>query len=140
MRELEYDRGAAVAYARKWALSRNPAYYDFEEIGGDCTGFASQCVYAGAQVMNFTPVYGWYYLSASDRTASWTGVEYFYDFIVGNESVGPYAREVDAEEAEPGDVIQLGRYSGDFYHTLVITEVRPVILIAAHSYDALTDL
>ena len=27
-----YDRLAAVTYARKWALSRNPQYYDFENI------------------------------------------------------------------------------------------------------------
>lgn len=137
MRELEYRRADAVAYARRWALGRNPAYYDFEELGGDCTGFISQCVYAGAQVMNFTPVYGWYYVSASDRTASWTGVEYFYEFLTNNASVGPYAREVGQGEVEPGDVIQLGRYSGDFYHTLIVTRTSPQILIAAHSYDAL---
>ena len=41
MREIPYNRTAAVNYARKWALGRNPAYYDFEEIGGDCTNFAS---------------------------------------------------------------------------------------------------
>ena len=34
MREIAYDRNAAVTYARKWALSRNPAYYDFQDIGG----------------------------------------------------------------------------------------------------------
>jgi len=34
-----YDRAAAVAYARKWALSRNPRYYDYEDLGGDCTNF-----------------------------------------------------------------------------------------------------
>ena len=137
MRELEYNREAAIAYARRWALDRNPAYYDFEDIGGDCTGFISQCIYAGAQVMNFTPTYGWYYISASDRTASWTGVEYLYNFLTTNQSVGPYGRVVELAEAQNGDIIQLGRYSGDFYHSLIITETNPQILIAAHSYDAL---
>ena len=42
---LPYNRRAAVAYAHKWAYSRNPAFYDFSEIGGDCTNFASQCRY-----------------------------------------------------------------------------------------------
>ena len=60
--DTPYDRDAAVAYARRWALSRNPLYYDFEDIGGDCTNFASQCLFAGAGVMNFTPVTGWYYV------------------------------------------------------------------------------
>ena len=32
-----YDRAHAVAYARRWALSRNPLFYDFTGIGGDCT-------------------------------------------------------------------------------------------------------
>ncbi len=137
MQELSYDREAAVAYARRWALSRNPAYYDFSEIGGDCTNFASQCIYAGAGVMNYTPTFGWYYISTADRTASWTGVEFLYQFLIGNESVGPYAREVSEREALPGDIIQLGTRNGDFYHTPVITAVSPAILVAAHSYDAL---
>ncbi|MGL5314596.1 MAG: amidase domain-containing protein, partial [Peptostreptococcaceae bacterium] len=39
---LVYDRDAAVAYAQKWALGRNPAYKDYEPWGGDCTNFISQ--------------------------------------------------------------------------------------------------
>ena len=27
-----YNRKAAVEYARKWALARNPAYYNYDEI------------------------------------------------------------------------------------------------------------
>ena len=30
-----YDRDRAVQYAHKWAYARNPAYLDFEELGGD---------------------------------------------------------------------------------------------------------
>ena len=71
---INYNRSDAVKYALKWAFSRNPDYLDFHGLGGDCTNFVSQCIYAGCQVMNYTPVYGWYYLSSSDRTASWTGV------------------------------------------------------------------
>ena len=137
MRELPYNRTAAVNYARRWALSRNPAYYDFEKIGGDCTNFASQCLYAGAGVMNYTRVMGWYYNSSYDRTPSWSGVEYLYNFLVSNKSVGPYARVVPAEEALPGDIVQLGTASGDFYHSPVITAITPTILVAAHTYDAL---
>jgi hypothetical protein len=137
LRIFEYDREAAVAYARKWALSRNPAYYDYSELGGDCTNFASQCIYAGAGVMNYTPVFGWYYISSAERTASWTGVEFLYNFLTMNESVGPYAREVSEDKAEIGDIIQLGSRDGDFYHTPVIVQTNPQILVAAHSYDVL---
>ena len=139
MREIPYDRTAAVAYARRWAMSRNPAYYDFEKIGGDCTNFASQSIYAGAGTMNFTPVVGWYYRSSYDRTPSWTGVEYLYNFLIKNKSVGPFGHVVPLEEAMPGDIVQLGTAGGDFYHSPVITAVYPTILVAAHTYDALDE-
>ena len=41
----QYDRNRAVEYAHKWAYGRNPAYYDFEYLGGDCTNFASEVIY-----------------------------------------------------------------------------------------------
>lgn len=137
MREIPYDREAAVAYARRWALERNPAYYNFEKIGGDCTNFASQSIYAGARTMNFTPIMGWYYRSSYDRSASWSGVEYLYNFLVNNHSVGPYAHVVSQNEVQPGDIVQLGTRNGDFYHSPVITAVSPTILVAAHTFDAL---
>lgn len=136
MENIVYDRIAAVQYARKWAFGRNPAFYDFSRIGGDCTNYASQCIYAGAGVMNFTPVFGWYYRSADDRTPSWTGVEFLYRFLTENEGVGPYAKEVPLDELEIGDAVQLGRATGDFYHTPVVVGFsRGEILVAAHSYD-----
>ncbi len=137
MREIRYDAEAAVDYARKWALGRNSAYYNFDNIGGDCTNFASQCVFAGAKVMNYTSDTGWYYRTSYDRTASWTGVEYLYRFLIGNNSVGPYARVVPRREARLGDIVQLGRTDRTFYHTSVITSVFPKMLVAAHSFDVL---
>lgn len=137
MIERAYDRARAVAYARRWALGRNPAYYDFERIGGDCTNFASQCLYAGGGVMNETPVTGWYYHSVKDRAAAWTGVAYLYRFLLHNRSVGPFARLVTMDEVQLGDIVQLGDAFGHFYHSPVITAVTPEILVAAHSEDAL---
>ena len=52
--QLPYDRAGAVKYAETWALKRNPGFPNFDGMGGDCTNFASQCVYAGCKVMNFT--------------------------------------------------------------------------------------
>jgi len=131
-----YNRRKAVQYAEKWAYSRNPAYYDFSDLGGDCTNFISQCVYAGSGVMNYTPETGWYYRSLNDRAPAWTGVPYFYTFFVRNRSRGPFAIETGPEEMESGDVIQLGN-DERFYHTLLVTDVqRGRIFVAAHSFNA----
>ena len=134
MKIIEYDRAAAVRYARAWAFKRNPNYYNFNAIGGDCTNFASQCIYAGAGVMNFTKDTGWYYRSVNDRAAAWTGVEYLYNFLVNNEGLGPFAKEVGLDELEIGDIVQLGRATGDFYHSPVVVGFsRGQILVAAHT-------
>ncbi len=137
--ERRYNRQNALEYARTWALSRNPLFTNYTGFGGDCTNFVSQCIFAGSCEMNFTPVFGWYYLDGDTRTASWTGVEYFYNFIVGNAGVGPFAAEVGQTGVEIGDVVQLANENGDYYHTLFVcgfTEDGD-ILVAAHSDDAL---
>ncbi|MDE5729235.1 MAG: amidase domain-containing protein [Clostridia bacterium] len=134
---LNYNREAAVAYAREWAFKRNPRFYDFSSLGGDCTNFASQCIYAGAKIMNYTPVYGWFYKNLNDRTASWTGVEYLYNFLVTNDGAGPFAEETELKNLQPGDIVQLGRANGDFYHSPVVVGIRGgQIYVAAHTYDA----
>ena len=44
LREYFLNLEKELDYAQKWALSRNPAYYNFDDIGGDCTNFVSQCL------------------------------------------------------------------------------------------------
>lgn len=137
MKQLPYMRNAAVEYAGVWAFRRNPAYLDFEKLGGDCTNFVSQCIYAGSKIMNPKPVFGWYYYTSSNRTPSWTGVSYLYQFLLSNKGVGPYAEKTDKSQAEPGDIVQLGTAEGAFYHSPIIVEVTSQeIYVAAHSYDA----
>ncbi len=137
-----YDRDKAVSYANQWAFSRNPEFYAFDEIGGDCTNFVSQCIYAGCGVMNYTPDFGWYYISPDDRSAAWTGVQYLYNFLTNNEGAGPYGVLLPLPLAERGDVIQLSFDGISFAHTLIVTQIRlfPTpgnILIASHSADSL---
>lgn len=137
----QYNRDKVVEYAKRWAFDRNPAYYNYERLGGDCTNFASQCIYAGSGVMNFTPVTGWFYTSANNRTASWTGVKYLYNFLVGNQSLGPFAKEVDVSLIERGDIIQISFDGVNFAHSPVVVDVRVPpspnnILVAAHTFDA----
>ncbi len=137
LKTIPYDGQKALEYAEKWAFSRNPRYISFDGMGGDCTNFASQCVFAGCGIMNYTQTHGWYYNSAEDRTASWSGVSFLYNFLVNNRSTGPYAVEADASDLQPGDLLQLGDAAGHFYHTPVVAAVKPDgIYVAAHTYDA----
>lgn len=142
---ISYNRENAVAYALRWALQSNPQYYDYSDLGGDCTNFASQVIFAGAGVMNFTPVYGWYYRNPNDKTPSWTGVNFLYQFLIGNRSKGPYAAEIALEQLELGDIIQMSFIGNNqFQHSLPVTRiVQPIkpenIYVSTHSPKALNE-
>ena len=139
--EVPYNRLAAIRYAHQWSTSRNPRYLDFSNLGGDCTNFISQCLYAGSGVMNYTPVYGWYYISASNRSPSWTGARFLHNFLLGNKGAGPYASLVSQEKIVPADIIQLSRSNNPVHHSLFVVEIGAPpttnnILVATHTYDA----
>ena len=136
-----YHREEAVAYAHEWAYRRNPRFYNFENIGGDCTNFISQCIYAGCGVMNYTPVMGWYFISLNNRAPAWSGVPFLYNFLKNNKGAGPYGQELPLESAMIGDVIQLSRDGYRFSHSLLIVQAGnpPApenILIATHTLDS----
>ncbi len=137
-----YDREKAVAYAHRWAYSRNPAYSDFSDMGGDCTNFVSQCLRAGGASMNYTPTFGWYYASLNNRAPAWTGVQPFYRFITTNDKTGPYGWPAELPQLQIGDVMQLSFDNGaTFGHTALIVSVgeSPTpdnVLVATHSEDA----
>lgn len=87
------------------------------------------------------PTFGWYYRSPSSRAPAWTGVDFFYNFMTGNNGPGPVMEEVPIFHLLPGDVIQLGTQEGQFYHSLLVIRTGPIptrdsILIATHTYDA----
>ena len=133
---LPYDRAAAVQYALRWALSRNPEWPDFTHLGGDCANFVSQCLYAGAPRMNFTPDTGWYYRSLADRAPAWSGAQFLYRFLLSSPAPVPSGHETDVSSLLPGDVAFLHNGSR-VYHALLILSPDPVPLVAAHTDDAL---
>lgn len=133
----EYNRQFAYAYAVRWAYDRNPLFYNFTGIGGDCTSFVSQCVYAGCCEMNYSKINGWYYVDINDRSPSWSGVSFFFDFITANKLNGPFGYETEIEQLEIGDVIQLRNEMERYYHSLIVTGFDSgSILVSAHSDDA----
>ena len=142
MKNKEYNREKALQYARKWAMDRNPRYYNFDAVGGDCTSFISQVIYAGSGIMNYSQN-GWYYRNGNNKSPSWSGVEYLHKFLVNNKGVGPYGREVEISEIEKGDLIQLSFDGVRFHQSLVIVDIVnniknfSNILIASHTEDSL---
>ncbi len=142
MKYKEYNRMNVVEYARKWALARNPRYYNFDKVGGDCTSFASQCIHAGSQTMNYTKDTGWYYSNGNNKSPSWSGVEYLYQFLTTNKGIGPQAIETTQNKIEIGDIAQLSFDGEQFGHTLVIVKIENKftlkgIKIASHTLDSL---
>ena len=137
----KYDREKTKEYAKKWAYGRNPNYYNFDNLGGDCTNFVSQCIYSGSKIMNYTKDTGWYYNSLSSRSPSWTGVEFLYRFLINNKSIGPRGREVAINDVEIGDIAQLSFNGLEFTHTVIIVNIGVFleldnIFIACHTYDS----
>ena len=127
---MEYNRLPAVQYARRWAFRRNPAYYNFNEIGGDCTNFVSQCLYAGGIQMSYLPL-GWYYNSLNDRAPAWTGVNEFWNFGTSNTGVGLKLTECELRDLDVGDIIEL--YNAQkYYHNLFVTSIDNGIRLSAH--------
>ena len=139
---MDYVRQAAVIYAHRWAYGRNPLYYNYDNMGGDCTNFVSQCLFAGSGIMNFTPTYGWYYINANQKAPAWTGVPYLYNFLTRTTgSPGPKARSCAIDELQPGDLAQLCFRGNEFQHSpIVVAAAAPFrpkdILIAAHTDDS----
>lgn len=133
-----YNRNKAVEYARTWALGKNPNYFHFKDIGGDCTNFISQCLLAGGGIMNYDKYYGWFYINQSNRSPSWTSVKYLQRFLLGNYSPGFVCKILPIEQLEVGDIIQIRQNETHFNHSVIISKItNREIYVCAHSYDAL---
>lgn len=51
---------------------------------------ASQCIFAGSNVMNYSKSNGWYYINGNNKSPSWSGVEFLHKFLITNKLAGPY--------------------------------------------------
>ena len=127
-------------YAIKWALSRNPNFYDYSQLGGDCTNFASQVLLAGGTSMNYHPTLGWYYIDPNRKSPSWAGVDFLYQFLISNRTKGPFAVETTSAGVQIGDLVQLSYQAGRFNHTLIVTKFGATfgiegIYVSTHSID-----
>ena len=137
----DLDTNAMSSYAYDNASKVSPSsgdgitpYYDFSLITGnhDCTNFISHCLLAGGASKNVS-ANGWYYNTLSDRTPSWSNVNYLHNFLVRNSSTrGP--KGVSSEypagnsltslysSCRIGDLIQI-KYKGasNYGHSTIVT-------------------
>lgn len=138
MSKGRYNREKVYEYAKKWAYYRNPQYYNYDAIGGDCTNFVSQCIFAGCNKMNYNKNNGWYYINGNNKSPSWTGVEFLYDFLIHNKGEGPSGKETTIDKLDIGDIIQLNFDGNKFSHSLVVIQNAKNIndtLVATHTFD-----
>ena len=56
-----YNREDALNYANKYADGRNPKYYDYSNLGGNCANYGSQVIKAGGIPDDYTGPYQWKY-------------------------------------------------------------------------------
>ncbi len=132
---MKYDRNKAIAYANKYALSKNPEYYYFGGIGGDCTNFISQCLQAGGFDMVYDDFEGWFYVNPNFRSASWTGVEFLRNFLLQADAA-PNGEIVGRDELQEGDIIFLNN-GLRYYHSLFVSKIENgQIYVCAHSFAA----
>ncbi len=131
-----YNRDAAIEYAKSWVGQRNYTgdYLAYDDYGGNCQNFASQCLFAGGLAMDYkgTSTCHWKFYSQtlnenskpSGRSYSWTGVEPFYDYCYYNTGVGIIAEvEWGTAHTQKGDVIQVGAMAR-WRHSLFVTDVE----------------
>ncbi len=138
MKTYEYDRISAINYAQKWALARNPIYYNFDNLGGDCTNFVSQCLFAGSSVMNYSKNTGWYYNSLNDRAPAWSGVPFLYNFLLNNDGVSLFGKAVELSQISIGDVIFLVKNDVELYHSVIVTHVaNNEFFVCSHTFDTI---
>ncbi|MGN0514249.1 MAG: amidase domain-containing protein [Lachnospiraceae bacterium] len=135
-----YNTSAATNYALTYALTPNTSYADFTNIGGDCTNFISQCLYAGGKNMHYGAAYTgdcWYYTTSTNRSSTWTGAAEFRSYVLSSNSQLGMSTS-DWNNVSNGDIIQM-LSSDSAYHSLIITGVayssygRSDLLVCAHT-------
>ena len=163
-----YNRTEAVQYAKKWSNvspyknGYNPSWGNFSSMGGDCTNFVSQVLFAGGIPEDKSGSYQWYWDNmkppsdgsgrSPSRSSSWAGVNELYTYIKYNTQLnGPNGPRGDVyakrENMELGDIVQMDfNKNGSWDHSAVVTEAywsgvlwwrKYVVKVTYHQTDTL---
>jgi hypothetical protein len=121
------DKNKIIKYARQYALNYNKSYKDFDNNGGDCTNFVSQCLHAGGLPFS---------LAWMPYTNPWVRVNELYYFMIKSG----FNKTNSSLPARPSDIIQFHSIKkGFFSHSGIITETlsNGDCLYCCHSYNKL---
>lgn len=135
------DREKMKLYQKENWNKRPETWGNFDDMGGDCTNYASQVIFAGGASMVYSGNYPWYYENLKNRSPAWTGVEPFYKFLIKNKTESVRGFELlSLEKLETGDIIQFDLNGDNIYsHTAVVYDplgymgILPTI--TSHSLD-----
>ncbi|MCQ1528252.1 amidase domain-containing protein [Lutispora saccharofermentans] len=151
-RQNRYNRARAVNYAKTYALSPNPSFKYFkiyENLGGDCTNFISQCLLAGDAPMTYGTEHAWWYNKAGTYNTnddSWSvpwavAHSLYWTLKVNNEANANAVKGVEVSSVamlELGDIIFFEDENGVIFHSTIVTGFSPTsTLVSHHTYDAL---
>lgn len=124
-----YNISRAVDYALTYALEMNPQFGNYEKLGGDCTNYVSQCLYAGGIPFDEEGLdvrYEWYWFSETMRAPSWTAADSLKFYMENNNkveqpSLGLRAKPISIYDLLRGDVIQFVDGDDQAYHSIICT-------------------
>lgn len=127
-KDSNFNITEACNYAETFALKSNPNYKSFEDIGGDCTNFVSQILYAGGvkQTKAWSPY-----------TNPWINAEDLYLYLTTHKLADKLSTETSLTK---GCLIQFYTPQiGRFFHNGFITYELPNndYLYCCHSYNKL---
>ncbi|UQZ75721.1 hypothetical protein C2I17_14820 [Niallia circulans] len=136
--DSDFSPTAAKNYMKShWNSKKSDRYGYYGGIGGDCTNYVSQVIYAGGKKMtgdfvgfgNTRPTTKYWYSKKNKfdyrfNTTSWIRVNDFYSYWVGTKKHTSYkytTAKSASKYASTGDVIQFYKNStGLWYHSVVV--------------------
>lgn len=137
-----YQGKRAAEYAKTYIESANPAFYCIGDWMGNCSNFASQCIWYGfcKGIQPDEPqefMTSEWFAGTGGGSPAWENVEHFWNYATEEKSSGLMGEVVDSiHQLKPGGLIQVctkgSAYSDEGYnHSLMM--VDPITLTLAQN-------